>query len=492
MNVSLSPTGKLRFFRFKWIRRLGMALIFLITLFFLIHAVENWRGSRAWSHTLDDLAASGAELDLAKFLPPPVPDDDNIAMHPAFRCFMFTQSDDTRTMRLAGDPVDAADAAMVAQWDSFRQWMGARQSPYREMVDMLKKEGGPKRGMTPAMTEFLQGLAPHLPLFEQITGALERPSCRWPGMGSRRRISDIWQTSHDASPESSIVKVNNVRRCLAVQAALEGDMEAALREAGQAGDLHRVIHGQGNLLTFLFDAFLLDSEVDLIGNTLRHVPAQPADYLAAAERLSQRPSIFEQYQAVLIRERVWAIAVGSAMLESGELAVRMGGITTRISIGIQQKLGRAMFPYGWEKQVLAAQLRLLSERIKAHDPALAPLERIARETASLDSARQAFAPYRPVDSGIADFAAGLLKKDIRRALMQVALLAAHVRSATGKAPGTVAEFPAELAVKLPSSPVDGASPLVSRDTEGAWTVTYPGMQRLPREGGEVVIRMPGW
>ena len=48
MNVSLSPTGKLRFFRFKWIRRLGMALIFLITLFFLIHAVERLtaRGGR--------------------------------------------------------------------------------------------------------------------------------------------------------------------------------------------------------------------------------------------------------------------------------------------------------------------------------------------------------------------------------------------------------------------------------------------------------------
>ena len=362
MNASLSPTGKLRFFRFKWIRRLGMALIFLITLFFLIHAVENWRGSRAWSHTLDELAASGAELDLAKFLPPPVPDEDNIAMHPAFRCFMFTQSDGTRTMRLAGDPVDAADAAMAAQWDSFRQWMGARQSPYREMVEMLKKEGGPKSAMTPAMTEFLQGLAPHLPLFEQITGALERPSCRWPGMGSRHRISDIWQTSHDASPESSVVKLNNVRRCLAVQAALEGDMEAALREAGQAGDLHRVIHGQGNLLTFLFEAFLLDSEVDLIANTLRHVPAQSADYLAAADRLSQRQSIFAQHQAVMIRERVWAIAVGSAMLESGELAVRMGGFTTKISIGIQQKLGRAMFPRGRTSDHRALLRHLLAQR----------------------------------------------------------------------------------------------------------------------------------
>ncbi len=491
MNVSLSPTGKLRFFRFKWIRRLGMALIFLITLFFLIHAVENWRGSRAWAHTLDELAASGAELDLAKLLPPPVPDENNIAMHPAFRCFMFTQSDGTRTMRLAGDPVDAADAAMVAHWDSFRQWNGQQKSRYSDMVNLLKKKVEPHAGLSAEVAEFRGGLTQHQLLLDGIRQALQRPSCRWPDIGSRHRISTVLQTSHVQSPDQSIMGVSNAWRYLSLGAAVDGDVERALREASGVGDLHRVIWGQGNLLTFLFASALLDSEVEAMATTLKQTAKHSADYPAAAERLSKRPNSFSHYKEVLTRERVYGVAAASAMLEPDWLKKMNASLTLAGSVG--PRMGwQTILPKGWDKQFFVSQLRLLSENIAAHDAALPPLERIARERASVAAARKVFAPYRALGHWDGDFSAGFLVRDIRRALTQIALLAADVRSRSGRVPESLSDFPAAQAGSIPPSPVDGAAPVISRDSKGIWTVSYPGMDRLNSRSGEAAISIPGW
>lgn len=492
MSDSIPTAGKSRSVLTKWFRRLVWTLLFLATLVFLFHAVEDWRGVRAWTRTLAELEAGGAVLHPAGSATAPVPDAENIAMHPAFRGFTFTQPGGVRTMRLAGDPVDPADAAVVAQWDAFAQWMGARQSPYRDMVGLLKQENARPHLLTPDMASFLQGLIPHRPLFAQITGALPLPSCQWPDMGSRHQITTAVVAGNGEGPEFSVLRVNNAWRCLAMEALLAGKMDEALRLAGQAGDLYRVLQGQGNLLTFLVMSSLLDSEVEVIGNVLRTGAPPASPCLAAADRFARRPGLFGQYQEVLIRERVWAVAVGSALMDSGELAKMMAGFTTKTSVGIHHKLGQVMTPAGWQKQVLAAQLRLLSERIKAHDPALPPLERIAREMSCVEAARRGFGPYRPLDSWGGDFAVGFLKKDIRRDLMEVALMAAHLKSVTGKAPGSVADFPSELAAKLPASPLDGAAPSISRGSDGTWTVTYPGMERLPGDGAPVVLRLPGW
>jgi hypothetical protein len=491
MNVSLSPTDKLRFFRFKWIRRLGMALAFLITLFFLIHAVENWRGSRAWSHTLDELAASGAELDLVKLLPPPVPDEDNIAMHPTFRCFMFTQSDGTRTMRLAGDPVDKADAEMVAYWDLFRQWNGQQKSRYSAMVNLLKKKVEPHAGLSAEVAEFRGGLAQHQLLLDGIRQALQRPSCRWPDIGSRHRITTVLQTSQDELPGFSIILVANAWRYLSLGAAMDGDLETALQVAGGVGDLHRVNWGQGNLLTFLIASTILNAEVDTTENALMLSPTHSANFLEVVEKLSQRPGAFSQYREVLIRDQVYGVAAASAMMEPEYLEQLLSRYSLKQSPG--QKAWQVILPEGWEKQRFASQMRLCSERIAAHDTSLVPLERIARERASIAAATQGFAPYRAlVGNGEGDFAAGFLVRDIRRALTQIALLAAETRSRSGRVPESLSDFPAALAGSIPPSPVDGAAPVISRDSKGIWTVSYPGMDRLNSPSGEAAISIRSW
>src|SRR5579875_3682911 len=71
----------------------------LTTLVVLFYAEENWRGARAWAAAKRDLQARGESFDLKDFIPPPVPDDQNLAMAPLFvRYFQYEVDPKTRLL----------------------------------------------------------------------------------------------------------------------------------------------------------------------------------------------------------------------------------------------------------------------------------------------------------------------------------------------------------------------------------------------------------
>ena len=64
------------------LRRILIGLAILATLIAIFYAEEDWRGKRAWENCKRDLEAKGAVLDWDKFIPPPVPDDQNFFKAP--------------------------------------------------------------------------------------------------------------------------------------------------------------------------------------------------------------------------------------------------------------------------------------------------------------------------------------------------------------------------------------------------------------------------
>src|SRR6185436_9262843 len=54
----------------------------LITLIGLCYALENWRGKRAWEKYRSELEAKGKYTDWLAFIPPPLPDGENIFKAP--------------------------------------------------------------------------------------------------------------------------------------------------------------------------------------------------------------------------------------------------------------------------------------------------------------------------------------------------------------------------------------------------------------------------
>ena len=63
-------------------RRVLIGLAIFATLIAIFYAEEDWRGWRAWKKCKHELEAKGEVLDWDKFIPPPVPDDQNFFKAP--------------------------------------------------------------------------------------------------------------------------------------------------------------------------------------------------------------------------------------------------------------------------------------------------------------------------------------------------------------------------------------------------------------------------
>lgn len=60
---------------------IGAGCLFLLALLLAVPA-ENWRGKRAWEQCRSEFAARGESLDWRDYIPPPVPDDQNVFKAP--------------------------------------------------------------------------------------------------------------------------------------------------------------------------------------------------------------------------------------------------------------------------------------------------------------------------------------------------------------------------------------------------------------------------
>ncbi len=81
--------GIVCFIRWVWcwrnFKRTLFGLACLFTLIALFYAEEDFRGKRAWNNFKQEWEAKGEHFDLASFVPPPVPEDQNFALTPLLR-----------------------------------------------------------------------------------------------------------------------------------------------------------------------------------------------------------------------------------------------------------------------------------------------------------------------------------------------------------------------------------------------------------------------
>ncbi len=82
--LSLRTLGGREFWRVA-LRQSPFAAAVLATLIALFYAEENWRGRSQWERFRTEWEAKGVKFSIADILPPPVPDDQNMAMHPLFK-----------------------------------------------------------------------------------------------------------------------------------------------------------------------------------------------------------------------------------------------------------------------------------------------------------------------------------------------------------------------------------------------------------------------
>jgi hypothetical protein len=76
----------------RLLQRRFLVLGGLVTLVALFYAVEDWRGRRAWQNYKRTWEAKGERFDLASFVPPPVPNDQNFFETPLWAFLRFVQT----------------------------------------------------------------------------------------------------------------------------------------------------------------------------------------------------------------------------------------------------------------------------------------------------------------------------------------------------------------------------------------------------------------
>jgi hypothetical protein len=71
--------------RFFWSWGFLKFILWMVTLVIFFYVEEDWRGARAWAATKAEWEARGESFDFNKLIPPPVPDDQNLAAIPLFK-----------------------------------------------------------------------------------------------------------------------------------------------------------------------------------------------------------------------------------------------------------------------------------------------------------------------------------------------------------------------------------------------------------------------
>ncbi len=489
--------------RFHRLRRVAVSVIcwvvILTTFTALIYAVENWRGARAWTSTLEELRASGQKIALEDFEPPPVPDESNAAMHPALRCFTYTTPNGKRAMRGKDDPIDAIDAEMAAKWKSFLAWRLAGPDPFTRLYDVLDEENLDLTPAQAAARELTPALAEHMDLMNAVEEALKRQYCQWPPLvvALHPQVSvrgEFFETIGRSMMEAG--RFFHVRK---ICEAVSSESSAAWDEGIGLARFAKAAASQKTVGNFLLSAAIGSQQQGLVINLLEFTKPDPELCLEAEAELAAQPLMSALYGDYMKGERAFLIAAMSSVLEQqdpSDLSRIISGQAPAKGWARAELLIRRHGPMGWLKQNLANTLRGTGHLIDALDPAISPdaQRRHAAQATAHSKSKGSLLHWMERDS-IATYG-GLYEHvivlDARTNLLRAALLIAAQRSAAGAAPMSLEEMPEELKSRIPASPWNGDMPRIKRDEDGVWTLAYAGLEERKTWEPEFTIRIRGW
>lgn len=254
----------------KFFRRILIvsgASVLVPTLFIAaFYAVEDWRGARAWAGCRSDLAARGESLDAATFIPPPVPDERNLAMAPLF-VRMFRYRADPATGKLMFAPVSEKNTfrdevismsnrapgaglggpKMTGDWATghpldLSDW----QRYYRQRTDLPR----PPTPGKPA-EDILLALTRYAPILDELTRDMaDRPLTRFPVRWDEPKPWNLALPQYTAL--QSLAAALKLR---AVANLTLGRTDEAMRDLATIQRVCRITEGDPMLITLLFETY---------------------------------------------------------------------------------------------------------------------------------------------------------------------------------------------------------------------------------------------
>ena len=164
-------------------------LIFLALLLKIFCIQENWRGRRALARCERELRARGEKLDLATFIPPPVPDAENFAMAPLLAPLAkASQQELDRKPKPPGSPLERLDKVNLHRVGDSISVPGSGDYKKGKLTDLVARQRylqkDPQQNSAANQREaaraVLDWLARWSPELEEFSIAANRPYARFP------------------------------------------------------------------------------------------------------------------------------------------------------------------------------------------------------------------------------------------------------------------------------------------------------------------------
>ena len=488
---------------FSWLLcRRFLMLGCLVTLVALFYAIEDWRGRRAWQHYKREWEAKGERFNLASFIPPPVPNDQNFFETPLWNDMHFVHRINTSDWR---DPNWTTTVWSDTNWgnrvifDAFGpkgnnapdtgSWTKAQrtdwpawQAYYRGSNNLFAAQSGPptnyfpiaKEPQTPA-ADVLLALGKFNENRRLLIAAAARPQARF------------W-INYDAGfaallPHLARLKASAQYLSLHANAALKaGDRETALEDVKLLFRLIESIRSEPILISHLVRVATLAIALQPVWEGLADRAWSEAELRVIESELGKLDFLADYHFAVR-GERAsdiwWADFIRTA---SGGKALELATI-----------LNEGPMPGEWETAWGTAVFQVMPcggfdlnklSLCRLHEKYLLPLvvdqdQRVARPADSRQAQsileKQSWRPYdmlsRILLPALTRFAERCARGQACADLARVACALERYRLANGQFPDTLAALAPNFIAKLPHDVING-QPLKYRRTDDGQFVLY--------------------
>lgn len=469
-----------------WLKRLAFIFAALLTLGVLALAVENIRGKRAWERCRQELIAQGEELDWARLIPPPIPDDQNFARTPLLRPL----GDYTRDPmgRIVWRDTNATERAKnLLGWTGNGRfkggWRDATFTDLREGQQSLREEthsphAAVREWLKTPPAEPAPDLLALLKLsqaeLDELHVALQRP-------GSRFNIN--YQDSV-AALLPHLATLRNVARAFNLRAQAQlatSQPAAALVDVQDSLAVADAVQSEPILISALVRVAIIEQTLQPIWEGLAR-RQWTAEQLVTLEAQLERLNLVADMNRSLRGERAFCLAALDYILRhpgGGEVGESLGGVPPVLATWLT----------GWVHQNRVAIAQMFQANLL---PAFDPTNRVVNLAVARQQWQQAEAELKTA-SPYKIFAKLLLpalgKSAERAARTQAAVDLAFVACALERYQLAHGAYPADLdalvpdfLARVPLDPVNG-QPLHYQRTDGGRFVLWSVGANLQDDGG---------
>ena len=435
----------------------------LVTAVALFYVWTNWAGARELRVALAQLEVKKESMRIEDFVPPPVPDDENVAAAPIFR-ELFVSEKDSRLGKLA------------LPWKSSLRLVAGENCLVKIAKEIDPAFSGDE---APAGRAVLESLASSDPVLAELREALRRPEVSWPldySKGFEMLLPHI----------GPMMKASRMLQARALAELAVSVPEKAFEDANTLLALAGVSSTPPLLIGELVRISILSMALEVIDDGLCRGAWSDGNLAAFSDSLAKKNLAGQMADALRMERAVaqqmdWSDWKSRNLQDNGNQDARAGSFLKTAWWRIR--------PAGWVNRDRAIHLLLMQQMIDAAGDggSISPAK-----IRSIESLAENLSPWRRLTTPLTYLTLPPINGAAQKSAWAQTLLEStrtacaveRYRLANSRLPANLAELVPGFLTSVPKDPITGAPLLYKPSPEGAFVIYGVGWNQTD-DGGSV-------